>query len=56
MADEIKVKESKLTIYQILNELKVNGRNRRTLHLRHSDKVITKKEWLKIFKEDGFEF
>lgn len=56
MAEEIKTKEGKLSIYQILNDLQINGRTRRILHLRHSDKSLIKKDWLKIFKEDGFEF
>ena len=56
MTDEVKIKESKLTIYQILNELQITGRIRIILHNRHFNKVLIKKDWLKLFKEDGFEF
>lgn len=48
------VKEPILTVEQVMNELKISGRNRGNISARHFEKKMSKSEWEKLLKKEGF--
>jgi hypothetical protein len=49
-------KSNKLSVDQILNELKIAGRNRVIIKKKYSTEQKTKTEWEKLLKNKGFAF
>ena len=57
MAEENKTKKTvKLSLDQILNQLKIVGRNRVTLSKKYLDQSKSETDWKKEFKNKGIDF